>query len=289
MFTTFLPQRSVISLQGEDAADFLQGLISNDIKHLKKKDAIYAAMLTPQGKFLHDFFISEWNGKIFLDVYEERAADLLSRLKIYRLRSKIEIKQESDICVAAMWKQSGNITDGIVKTWLNDEQKNYKLYLDPRLPEMGLRVIGKKNTISYFLKNNDIDEKTPDDYEYFRLSMAVPDTRDMIADKSFLMECGFERLHGIDFNKGCYVGQEVTARSKFRGEVRKVFYKVIATSKLPELGSEIISGEKIIGNLRTSMKNLGIAIVRKKDYQNAATAKEDFSCKDIKIDLVPIE
>ena len=264
---SFLSQRKIIHLSGDDTVNFLQGLISNDARKLLKNEVIYTALLSPQGKFLYDFFIIPWYENIFLDVAENRAADLLSRLKMYRLRSKVEIEFTDDLCVAAIW---GNNSVSPIET------SEYKLYQDPRLTALGFRIIGKEKSIKESFKNFALK----DEYERSRIDLCVPDTTDMIVEKSLLLEFGFEELQGVDFSKGCYVGQEVTARSKFRGQVRKSIYKIIGeeTDQLPAIGTPIISGAKTIGELRTSIKNIGIAIINSDDYEATKNAGETFLC-----------
>ena len=277
MFSAFLPKRAVISLSGEEAIDFLQGLISNDARLLEGGKQIYAALLSPQGRFLHDFFIIPWRGKIFIDVQADRATDLLSRLKIYRLRSKIEIRLDESLCVAAL---CGGELDP-------SEQQDYKIYQDPRLPEMGLRMLGDKNSVSAFFEKNSVKLETEEQYEHFRLSLGVPDTMDMIVEKSLLLECGFEELHGVDFNKGCYVGQEVTARSKFRGQVRKSFYMIKSGLALPGFGTTISAGDEIIGEIRTSRRNIGIALIYNEKYVLAKSSATPFLCAGVEVEIVP--
>jgi folate-binding protein YgfZ len=213
MFYAFLQNRAVISLSGDDSVDFLQGLISNDARRLLEDKPVYAALLSPQGRFLHDFFLVPVQGKILIDVQADRAKDLFSRLKLYRLRSKVEIMMDEQFLVAALWEGELDLPlplDG-------------KIYQDPRLLEMGYRFVGTQAALKELASQNKYSLAEEGGYENFRLSMAVPDTKDMIVEKSLLLECGFEELHGVDFSKGCYVGQEVTARSKFRGQVRKSF------------------------------------------------------------------
>lgn len=279
MFSTFLSQRAAISLSGEESIEFLQGLISNDARLLANGNSIYAALLSPQGKFLHDFFLIPWQGKIFIDVRADRAKNLLDRLKIYRLRSKVEIAIDESVCIAVLWGRESEVF----------EQSDYKIYNDPRLLELGMRVIGTKDSISNFLQQNSIDLVEEERYEHFRLSLGVPDTNDMMVEKSLLLECGFEQLHGVDFSKGCYVGQEVTARSKFRGQVRKSFYSVRAGVPLPAAGTKIIVADKVIGEMRTSLDNIGIALVYNEEYEVAQSNNTPFLCDGVKVEIMPTE
>jgi len=271
---SFLKQRKIIRLSGDDCVDFLQGLISNNALKLLKNEPIYTALLSPQGKFLYDFFLIPWQGNIYIDVAKNREHDLLSRLKIYRLRSKVEIETADDLCVAALWENAAETIEKI----------EYKLYQDPRLPALGFRIIGNEKSIKE-TSNTFVPEE---EYEKLRLDLCVPDTSDMIIEKSLLLEFSFEELHGVNFSKGCYVGQEVTARSKFRGQVRKNIYKIISeeNSQLPAIGTPIIAGEKTIGELRSSIDNLGIGIINNDDYEQAKNEQKPFSCAEKIVQII---
>jgi len=284
---SFLSKRSLLALSGDDVIEFLQGLISNDARRLMRGENIYAALLSPQGKFLHDFFLIPWQGKIFLDVASARADDLLSRLKLYKLRSNVQIERDLSLVVAATWDIRGEPA----------ESPEYKLYQDPRLTEMGFRIIGTEAAIRGLNNNN--HPVNISEYETLRLTLAIPDSADLIFEKSLLLECGFEQLHGVDFSKGCYVGQEVTARSKFRGQVRKNFYSVRGDAPLPELGTLIFAGDqegkKSIGEMRTSIKtisenmgeNIGLAIINNDEYETAINAGIEFFSDGKKLQLTP--
>jgi folate-binding protein YgfZ len=238
MYFTPLPQRSVLAVSGTDAESFLQGLISNDLRKLAPDAMLYAAMLSPQGKFLHDFFLTRRGDMILMDCDGARANDLVSRLTLYKLRAAVTIEKLSEPVIAA-W-------DG----------KTEQGFPDPRLPEMGYRIIGTADT-------KDWQKADVVAYEKHRLTLGIPDgAQDMIIDKSFLLELGFEQLHGVDFNKGCYVGQEVTARSKFRGQVRKHIYQVQGEDELPPLGTKILQDGVEVGEVRSHIENIGLAILR---------------------------
>ncbi|MEZ5692127.1 MAG: hypothetical protein R3D71_10770 [Rickettsiales bacterium] len=296
MFSAFLQSRALLSVSGDDAVSFLQGLVSNNTKLLLENNAIYSALLSPQGKFLHDFFLIPFNGKIFIDVSAERAEDLLSKLKIYRLRSKIEISKEEDFSVAVFWSEDGK---NPVITSENDSQiiniNNSLFYLDPRNKIMGIRSIGKKeefmNDVKKILTSDD-ERKIVDEVEYelFRISSGMIGSEDMIIDKSLLLEADFEKLHGVDFSKGCYIGQEVTARSKFRGHVKKGFYRITANAdlRLPAIGTPIVAGENIIGEIRTSINNIGIALLKNEPYKTARDNNHLFLCDNIKVAIKSI-
>ncbi len=247
MLYSHLSDRTVLALSGEDRIPFLQGLITNDANLLAQGTALYAAMLSPQGKFLHDFFLIPKSEEILLDINKHRAADLIARLNIYKLRSKISL-QPIECKVTACWDMpSPPPIEGIIA--------------DPRLSALGWRIYG--------------DAKLPEaslaDYEAHRISLGVPDGAiDMHIDKSFLLEFDFEKFHGVNFSKGCYVGQEVTARSKFRGQVRKHIYSVSSEEILPPLGTAVTSGDIAIGELRSTSGHIGLALLRSEELEKAS-------------------
>jgi folate-binding protein YgfZ len=245
MFYTPLLQRSVLAVSGADAESFLQGLISNDIRKLAPGTMLYAAMLSPQGKFLHDFFLARRGDAILMDCDGARVNDLVSRLTLYKLRAQVAIERLSEN-MGALWGSNSALST----------QHSALIFPDPRLAEMGYRIIGAIDTSEW--QQADIAA-----YEMHRLTLGVPDgAQDMLIDKSFLLEVGFEQLHGVDFNKGCYVGQEVTARSKFRGQVRKHLYQVQGERELPPLGTKIMQDGAEVGELRSHAGTIGLAIIR---------------------------
>jgi len=242
MFSQELHDRRVIAIGGDDRIAFLQGLITNDAAALSEGAALYAAMLSPQGKFLHDFFLIPQGGQILLDVNKDRADDLLARLKLYKLRSKVTLAVQENMKAAAFWGD-GDAPVGAIA--------------DPRFTPMGGRFYGEA-----------IPAATSGDYEAHRISLGVPDgAKDMHIDKSLLLEFGFEALHGVSFSKGCYVGQEVTARSKFRGAVRKRLYVVRGNAALPAMGSPVISGTVNLGELRSVSGTVGLALLRSEELE----------------------
>jgi folate-binding protein YgfZ len=239
MRSALLPQRGLIRISGDDHLPFLQGLVSNDVLKLKPGDATYAALLSPQGKFLHDFIIMATPQGLVLDCEKARMADLLARLKLYKLRSKVVMETLPE-SVTALW--DGDAPAGA--------------FADPRLPQLGWRTIAAVET-----------NATGQEYDRMRIALGVPDgSRDMIVDKSILLEWGFEELHGVDFAKGCYVGQEVTARSKYRGQVKKGVYSVRGEGVLPAAGAAIMSGDMQVGELRSSNGAEGLALLRHEEF-----------------------
>lgn len=248
-----LSQRGLIAITGDDAPAYLQGLISNDVHKLSEEQALYTALLSPQGKFLHDFFLMRHGDVIFLDIDASRLPDLLARLKMYKLRSKVTLEPLPD-------------TMGVVAVW--DAETGIGM-ADPRVPQLGRRIVGDVAASDTLCQQAGLQRVDEDAYERLRLEWAVPEgSRDMIIDRSILLEFGFEDLHGVDFKKGCYVGQEVTARSKYRGQLKKHVYQVRALSGLlPETGTPVMLDGVAAGELRSHIGNVGLAVLRVSEVQ----------------------
>ena len=255
---TILP-RALITITGEDAIPFLQGLITNDITKATNGAAIYACLLSPQGKYLYDFFIFPWQNTLFLDCHAEKCSELIRKLTMYKLRSKVTLED-----MGARYSVFSVTTPvSIPNTILLD---------DPRSPGLGKRLIGEKSALIAALTANGLSED-PQAYECLRLSLGIPEgEKDLIQDKSYPLEFGFDKLHAIDYKKGCYVGQEVTARTTYRGVVRKHIYKISGDSPLAPYDTDIMAGEHKIGTMLSSYEGNGLALIREDDYQQAKEA-----------------
>lgn len=281
--SVLLDNRSVIGVSGPDVRIFLQGLISNDINKVTPTRAIYAALLTPQGKFLYDFFIAELDQGFALDCEAGRAADLLKRLTMYRLRSKVELSDRtSQLRVAAIFGDGAAAALG-----LSGEPGTAKAlsggigFVDPRLAAMGARAILPAVSAADALISLGLRPATIEDYHRHRLALGVPDgSHDVAVDKSFLLESNFEELNAIDFNKGCYVGQELTARTKYRGAVRKRLFRVDVEGPLPPPGTPIMLGDKEAGTMRSGLERTGIALLRLEDVEAADKSGQRLTAGD---------
>jgi hypothetical protein len=230
---TVLSDRAVIEMTGPDAAAFLQGLITNDVTKAANGRAVYAALLTPQGKIITDFLVAPIDGGFLLDCAKAAAADLAARLKKYKLRAKVTITERPDLsAVASPIPIEGGIAD-------------------PRLAALGFRAYQANPTAS--------DNATA--YHAHRIAQGVPDSRDIAPETHFPLDCNFEELHGVDFDKGCYVGQELTARMKHRATARRRILRVSAPT-LPPPGAPITLGATEIGEMMGSLNGHGLAIIR---------------------------
>ncbi|MCF6215683.1 MAG: folate-binding protein [Emcibacter sp.] len=249
-----LENRAILALSGSDRKNFLQGLITNDINAISDNSAIYAALLTPQGKYLHDFFIIEKDDTIFLDCERGRMADIHRRLMMYRLRADVNIMDCSE--KYAVLASPELLSEGLIS------------YPDPRHPNMGFRTIIVP-PVSY---------QTDDHYDECRLSLGLPDgARDFDVDKTLILEGNMEELNGVDFTKGCYVGQEVTARMKHRAILKKRLLPITVDGSLPTRGTEIMDNDgKKIGDIRSGLGNKAIGYFRLAKM----TFNQSYHCSD---------
>jgi folate-binding protein YgfZ len=264
-FHLLAEQRGLIAIRGDDRTTFLQGLVSNDVSRVSAERAVYAALLTPQGRYLHDFFIAAIGDTLYLDCESSRRDDLRRRLSIYRLRSKVTLADATaDFVVALLY--GADITahfglrdePGAAKPW-----EAGAVYVDPRLPELGARaMLPRAHAVEILARSGSMAGNTVD-YDRLRLSLGVPDgSRDLPVEKAILLENGFDELHGIDWQKGCYMGQELTARTKYRGLVRKRLLPVEVEGPLPAPGTPVMAGDKEAGEMRSGADGLGLALLR---------------------------
>ena len=258
---TVLEDRGVLAVAGPDRASFLQGLVSNDTLRVGAGCAVYAALLTPQGKYLHDFIMVEHDAAIWLEGEAARLGDLKRRLSIYRLRSKVTLDELSDLAVAAIFDAAAlglpgepgaarPLGDGVAFT-------------DPRLAALGARAILSRATIRQTLSAAGATETDFAAYDRLRLGLGVPDgSRDLVLDRSILLEAGFDELHGVEWQKGCYMGQELTARTKYRGLVKKRLFPVKIEGPAPDPGTLVTLDGKEAGEMRSSRDGLGLALLQ---------------------------
>jgi len=264
-----LEERGLIEVSGADRVAFLQGLVSNDVEKVSPERALYAALLTPQGKYLHDFFVYGSGGAFLLDCERGRLADLQKRLGIYKLRADVALADRSDdFAVAAVFGDSAAQALGLA-----EEAGTAAAFaggiacVDPRLAAAGVRVVLPRDDAAQALAGAGLEAADAADYDRFRLALGLPDgSRDMVTEKSILLESGFEELNGVDWDKGCYMGQELTARTKYRGLVKKRLVPVALAGPPPEPGTPIIAGGRAAGELRSAIATeagaIGLALMR---------------------------
>jgi len=285
----FLEDRGVIEISGPEAFDFLQGLISNDMRKVTSEQTIYAALLTPQGKFLFDFFISRWNDSFLVETRTEAIADLLKKLKLYKLRADVTIEDKSsDYQVAAAigslpdaLKPSGIETRGA--TWT---VSNGLAYLDPRLQTMGARLILERGHAEKTIKNWGLEVLGSDSFTLHRLALGVPEGGvDIIPEKAFLLESNFDEMDGVDHQKGCYIGQETTSRTKRRGSVRRRILPVNFNGQAEPPGTTITAGDMEIGSVLSGAETRALASIRLDRWQKAKDSGDTIKANDNAISI----
>jgi tRNA-modifying protein YgfZ len=232
--------RTVLRIAGPEARDFLQGLVTNDIGGLAR-GPVYAALLTPQGKYLFDFILLADGAAILFDVKADRAQALAQRLAMYRLRAKVEIAP-ADLAVVL---GTGEAPEGAVA--------------DPRDPALGWRRYVADPAAALA----GTDPLDPADWQALRVARGVPETGiELVPEDTYILEAGFERLHGVDFRKGCYVGQEVTARMRHKTELKKGLVPVAVDGEPPPPGTAITADGKPAGTLYSVAGGRGLAHLR---------------------------
>jgi tRNA-modifying protein YgfZ len=267
----FLEDRGIVTVAGEDRVGFLQGLVSADVAKVRPDRAAYSAFLTPQGKFLHDFFLVDMGEMLSLDCERARADDLRRRLSLYKLRTRVAIANVSD--EYRVFAAFGPTIADKLRLTTPGQAAEYAggiAYLDPRLPAMGVRVLLHGGLGEDPLIALGCVRAEPEDYHALRIANGLPDgSRDLPVEKAILLENGFDELHGIDWNKGCYVGQELTARTKYRGLVRKRLMPVAVEGPLPASGTEIAFDGKEAGEMRSGQGARALALLRLEAVQQA--------------------
>ena len=253
-----LKNRAVISVSGADRTSFLQGLITNDIKKVSVNQEIYAFMLSPQGRFLYDFFIAQNDDEFLIDCSSDLLDEIVQKLSFYKLRSKVEIEKNPDLQVAV------NLS--------KDEFENKKVsFTDPRTARMGFRAFVKGGAKT--------DDATS--YNLKRFELRLPDENDLTYDQSFPLEFGFEDFNAIDYKKGCYVGQETTARTHYKGKIRKKVFLTELKEAVAK-GMQITADEKKIGEVLSviSTQNKLLALVLLKNLDNEGN---EINLKNLKL------
>jgi folate-binding protein YgfZ len=258
-------ERGVLAVGGADRRAFLQGLISNDVEKITPQRSIHAALLTPQGRYLHDFFITEMGETLLVDCERARLPELQKKLSMFKLRSKVTLEDQS-----ARWT--------VAVIWGEDAREALKLdgepgsatafadgiaYVDPRLGAMGCRALLPADSAAASLARAGIEPGDQAAWDIHRLALGVPDgSRDLPIEKAFLLESGFDELNGVDWKKGCYMGQELTARTKYRGLVRKRLLPVTVEGPMPAPGTLVMLGEKEAGEMRSGRDGHALALLR---------------------------
>lgn len=282
MKSAFLPDRGVIKVAGEDARNFLNGLITTDVDRLKPGLGRFGALLTPQGKIIVDFLITEapagHGGGFLIDCPKALADGLATKLKFYKLRAKVTVDNLSDDL-------------GVLAAWDGQLAAQPDLcFADPRNEHLGTRILipeGLTQKLSDLIGAELVDAA---DYEAHRIALGVPrGGLDFMYSDAFPHETNMDRMAGVDFDKGCYVGQEVVSRMQHRGTARTRSVKVLLEDSSPEAGVSVMAGDKSVGTMGSSAQGKGIALVRIDRVADALDAGQPLTAGGLALKLAEPE
>ena len=250
LMTFRLEDRSFIAISGPEARDFLQGLVTNDVRQVGPTSLRYAALLTPQGKILFDFLIGESDGTLLLDAPAATREALARRLTLYRLRAKVDVALRDDLAV--VWQPGVAAAPSSVR--------------DPRHPDLGFRA--------FLPLAETTTEQGAEQFREVRLACGVPEGHDFGQDRIFALDSDLDELSGIAFDKGCYVGQELTARMKHRGTARKRLLPIASSTgaPLPDPDVAVVADGRELGTLFSVYGRLGFALIRLDRLEEAGAA-----------------
>jgi len=279
MQAALLPDRGVVKIAGDDARTFLNGLVTNDIARVDPAHAAFAALLTPQGKIVGDFILAEANsregGGFFLDCPRALAPMLIERFNFYKLRAKVIIEDLSEVLgVLAIWHGIPTSEFGL-------------LYADPRIPELGMRCMAAPHLASEAAASLGAELVDASAYEAHRIALAIPrGGLDFIYGDAFPHETDMDQLGGIDFDKGCFVGQEVVSRMEHRRTARTRTIGVSYGGFAPEPGTAVNAGQKSVGTLGSTAQGRGVAMLRLDRLGDALAAGEPLTAGGVEMHAV---
>jgi len=286
-----LKDRAIIELNGQDNKEFLQSLVTNNVNLVSGTRSIYAALLSPQGKYLFDFIIFQnyITKNLSIDCEKKRYPELIQKLNLYKLRNKIDININNDIIIYGIYGSDSSKI--ILNLKMNNQEgstksiKNNIYIVDPRNKNLGIRI--------YIIKNNSskefdtIPNGSSSELEYNRIKLKIPKPEiDLEIEKSFIIENNFEEINCIDFNKGCYIGQENTARQKYRSTAKRKLALIKINGEKINNGTKIYHNEKRIGTMRSSCKNIGLASIRTDIYDEYKINKFKIKHLDSEIEFL---
>ena len=278
MRAALLPERAVIRISGEDATHFLQGLVTSDVGALTAGETRFAALLTPQGKILFDFLViaitEDDGGGFVLDAPRALEGDLAQRLGFYRLRAKVEIARRPDLAVAVVLEGAVPADFGLA-------------YLDPRHGALGTRIVLPTEGAAAAFRDAGFALGESEEWQKKRIALGVPEGgQDFIYGDTFPHEADMDQLGGVDFQKGCFVGQEVVSRMEHRGSARTRIVPIAYEHASPLPGVEVKIGEKAAGFLGSTANGRGLAKVRLDRIEEGLAANEKLSAGNVPITLV---
>jgi len=280
-----LDDRAILYLNGEDTKEFLQNLITNDINKVSETNSCFASLLSPQGKFLYEFIIVKHKSGYLIDCEKSQAEDLYKQLSIYKLRSKVEILNLSNefVVAAFSYEKFLNFDKAQDISGFTLKYREDPIFLDPRNKQLGARLIINLEKLYLSLKKLDLhDAKLSEYYSFSHKLGIVPKDLNKLQNKLFGIECNYEELNGIDFKKGCYVGQENTARIKLKNKLSKRLLPISKIDGKLTKGETIYYNENEIGKVLIE-KEYPFALIKYLDEN--FNGKSDFNTKEASINI----
>ena len=271
---TVLDDRGILRLTGPDSRTLLQGLITQNVDTVTPASAAYGSLLTPQGKFLADFFLIQIDDDLYLDCHLPLAEMLFKKLRFYKLRANVEISDvTADWTAGLVWGDSeADMPHGPAGQLmgLGSGASRAVAYTDPRLPALGLRFLSPTAELENALNHFDCPQVPADLFESHAMALGVPlCSRDIHSEQSFPLDVNLDALNGIDYSKGCFVGQEVASRMKRKGEIRKRLWKGRFTGSAPAPGTPLKAGDQTIGDISSTSGELALIRIRLDRHEKA--------------------
>lgn len=258
--------KSILKISGSDRFKFLQGMISNDLEILEKGNSIYCAFLTPQGKFLYDFYIINHKNFYFLECLKKKENEIIKKFQSYKLRAEVNFDKMHDMV-------SILLNHTLKKKFDQKKIENLYYFSDPRNKNFFLKGFCQKSSIKSLQKKYGLSKIDQNDFEKIRINNTIPEAeKDIEVGKTLLLEARFDKLNGISWEKGCYIGQEVTAITNYRGKLKKQIYGVKIEGKISS--NEITYNGKSVGIITSHTDDYGIALLNIKEAENCINQRQ---------------
>ena len=278
-----LKDAKYICIKGQDSKEFLQGIITNDIYKCDTQ-ALYSCLLSPQGKFLSDFFIIPFKDYFLIEINKIFFENFINKLNIYKLRSKVEIIETNNLCSIVL---INNFSDKKFKEGKILDDKEFIRFIDPRNIKLGQKIIINNNLFKKFINKNNLIEASIEEYEYIMIQNLIPNSlKDLTVNKSLLLENNFDKINSLDWDKGCYVGQEITARMKYRALLKKKLRLIKKNSGFINFGDEIFLDKKIIGKIKSVSGDIGLAMIKIDEANKAKKNSINLSSDNGEIEII---
>ncbi len=284
-----LEKRGTLLITGDDAKDFLQNIITNDINKVTPKNSIFSALLTPQGKYLNEFFIIKNSTGYLLDCGENSAKELLKNLSKYKLRSKVDIKDLSSEYVVGVisHKKYQDLQKELGSTDNTINYRNTPIFSDLRNKQLGARIFSSLEKLYLTIKKLNLKIIDSDEYYSLAYKLGIPETGlHNLKDRIFGLEANFEKLQAIDFKKGCFIGQENTARMKLKNKVRRKLLPIVSKDEL-KIGDELIFNKSVIGKILID-RPYPFALIKLFDPDFSKFRYEDIDANSSKVKIINI-